>query len=101
MKKYACSCGLQFDTTKEMVKHYRRIHPADGYQCWDQIGELGDDFANAAMEACWNENHRLGKELGEAKKKIERAEAILRRNSILERFISLMRFHLEDITPHG
>jgi len=54
MKKYRCNCDAEFNSIKAMTAHYRKEHPDDGYSCWDQIGDLGDAFANKAMQHLWD-----------------------------------------------
>lgn len=80
MIKYRCSCDAPFQTAKAMVAHYRKAHPDDAYGCYDQIGDIGDSFANKAIE-------KLRAELHEAEGKARQYRALQEQcNLLVQRF---------------
>lgn len=47
---WRCRCEVEFRTKAEAVAHCRKEHQDDPYCAWDQFGDVGDTFANGAME---------------------------------------------------
>ena len=97
MKSYRCSCGVQFDTKKAMVAHYRKQHPDNGYGCWDQIGDIGDKFANDAMEACQKRTSAAHNEVRELKAALVKYENMGARVNELVSAMNAIGFVIDNL----
>ena len=53
-KQYRCGCGVDVSNKKALIKHYQEVHPDDAYQLYDQIGTIGDKFADLALQMYHN-----------------------------------------------
>lgn len=74
-----------FGTLKEVIAHYRKEHPDNGYGLWEIGGDLGDRFSNTAME----EMKRIHREQSEAlQRSLGKAKA---HDALLERWNALCR----------
>lgn len=47
---YRCNCGLEVKNKKELIKHYKEVHPTEGDNLYDQIETVGDPFCDTAIK---------------------------------------------------
>lgn len=48
-KEWRCTCGYECDTKKQLISHYRDLHPDNAWGLFDQIGTVGDAFMDKAL----------------------------------------------------
>jgi hypothetical protein len=98
-KNYRCNqCGdaAMFNTTAQMIAHYRKEHPEDGYGLWDAIGDLGDKFANGAVEGMRERARALQERLTKAEAKAKAYDALVPRYDALIRCVQIIKPALES-----
>ena len=49
-----------FDTSKELIKHYRKFHPNDSEGLFDILGRTGDKFSEAVITRLEGQFKELG-----------------------------------------
>jgi hypothetical protein len=63
MKNWMCDCEKQFDTKKQMIEHYKRVHPDSPERCYDQIGETWNITLTRLVKNMTDERHRADENL--------------------------------------
>jgi len=51
-KDIRCNCGAEFNKPEELAEHYRKMHPNDAIDLYNQVGTVGDKFADIAIRHC-------------------------------------------------
>lgn len=78
--KYRCGvCGFETNTIESLSKHYRKQHPNDAYKMYDDVGTVGDAFADKYIETLKNnlKASRDNSEVHELKKETKELREIL------------------------
>lgn len=78
-KSYCCNCTAEFSSVAAMVTHYRKLHPDDGVGCYDQIGTVGDKFADSAIEQARIRTQHRADEAAAAESRLKQIEAFMPR----------------------
>lgn len=94
-KNYRCNICDEpealFHTRPQMIAHYRKQHPQDGYNLWDAIGELGDAFSNKAMADLRFAMGTGREQLAKAEGKAKAYDDLVRRYNALIRAVQIIK----------
>src|SRR5690348_12230962 len=91
-KEWRCNCGKETDTKKQLIAHYRDVHPEGAYECYDQIGTVGDAFMDHAIE-------QARREVAQARQREARTsdyDALVKRYNALARAFEIVSLQIEQ-----
>ncbi len=78
-----------FASLREVVTHYRKEHPDEGYSLWDIGGDLGDRIGNSAMNNMRERVQAAEKRMREVESKAKQYDTLRDRFSALCRALQI------------
>jgi hypothetical protein len=88
--EFRCTCGKEIATEKKMIEHYKAEHPDNPWGLWDQIGTIGDPWADKAMAVYRDKLAHYMKKCDEHYAKAKECDAAVARYNRMARCFNLI-----------